>query len=144
MRFPAAFRLTALCWFCISAGEWLLRGVPQMRYEWHTLRPIGDSLDKRNAIVPDWALLVRAIRDYVPPNSDVAFLSDEDEERYTYLRFLLNYEIYPVRPLTRADFERGARPRFIVSYAPGRPEVDAPGYRQRYAAGAVRVLELAF
>jgi hypothetical protein len=144
MRLRAALLILTLCWFSIGTGEWLLRGFPQMLYQWRVLRPVGDNLDKRNLILPDWALLVRAARRHVPSGSDLAFLSDADEERYTYLRFLLNYEIYPLRPLTRADYERGARPRFLISYAPKHPDVAADGYRTRYAAGAVRVLERTF
>ena len=143
MRYRAVL-LLGFCWFSIAAGEWVLHGLPQMAYVWRVLRPIQDSLAKRNVIIPDWGLLVQAARQYVPPGADFAFLSDAPEERYTYLRFLLNYEIYPLKPLTRREFERGVKPRFLISYAPGSADVSPDGYRQRYAAGAVRVLERAF
>ncbi|MBI4455491.1 MAG: hypothetical protein HY644_06290 [Acidobacteria bacterium] len=133
--------LLGLAWFGIGGAELLWHGLPQMAAEWSTFAAVESDLRKRDILFPGWAECVEAVRKTVPPSADLVFLSDVDEEKYAYLRYLLHYEVYPLRHLHRLAYAQGQRPKFVLIY-PGSPlGLRFDEYRQAYRGTRVLLLE---
>ena len=133
--------VAGLLWFAIAGAEWFLRGLPQMTQEWRSFSRIEDNLEMRDTILTGWADAVLAVRSRVPAESELAFLSDVGESRYSYLSYLLNYEIYPVRHRSREEFRQGLRPRFLLVYPRSGSEQAAPEYGEIYRGQGALLLE---
>ncbi len=101
-------------WFGIGGAYWINRALPTMLFEWRTFAPLPDDLAKRDFSLPGWAECVRTVRAKVPAGADMLFQSGAGDERYAYLSYLLNYEVYPIRHIRRTPSP--GRPRFILVY----------------------------
>ncbi|HEV8130126.1 MAG TPA: hypothetical protein VGQ81_02665 [Acidobacteriota bacterium] len=133
--------ILAWLWFGIGGTVFFYYLLPRALWEWKTYSPIESDLKKRDVQFPGWYECVKIIQERVPLGAELVFLSNVEEERYTYLNYLLNYEIYPLRHLHKRDYRFGIRPRFVVIYL-GSPSGSLfEHYRKLYESPRVVLLE---
>ncbi len=133
--------ILASVWFAIGTTSFLSRGLPQMLTEWRTYAPIKGNLEKRNLMFPGWADCVRLVKERVPAGSELVFVSDLEDERYSYLHLLLNYEIYPLRNFHRIVFLNGGRPPLVLIYPKRAANAAFKNYRKTYESSQAALLE---
>ena len=109
--------------------------------EWKTFAGIRDDTAKRDKLFPGWLECVTVARQKIPPGADLVFVSDVDEERYSYLNYLLNYELYPLRHFHKVEYGYGIRPRFVLIYLGVPAGMKFEQYRQVHATANATLLE---